>query len=275
MGAVGSIGGSSWAEYSSSLAKMAVSAAAVAAVLKETVSFGMKVPGAFKAGKTLSQLSQALRAGGSSATARAAAVARFSQQMAHNRSLTGHGSFLGPGGWLAGKFPNSAAASRIFAGLGRAAPVVGGLAGGIGVVTGINDMLNPAHTGTFGAIDRVAGGLTVISGAGSIALALGAGAALGPVGVGVVVGAGLVAGAWHLGVAVWENRENIGKFFGNVADGYVAAWNMAGDVAGDVASKAVDVVGDVADKVGDVAGDVADKIGDGAKKVGNWVKGIF
>lgn len=131
---------------------------------------------------------------------------------------------------------------------------VGGL---FAIGGGIHDMINPAHDGWRGVGDRVAGGLSVVAGSGAIALAFGAAAALGPIGVGVIVGAGLVAGAWALGNLVADNWDSITAGVSTaanaVASGASYAWN-AGTTALSAAGNA---------------------IADGAGKVGNFIGGLF
>lgn len=134
---------------------------------------------------------------------------------------------------------------------------LGPIGGVFSVVGGVQDMISPQHDGWRGWGDRIAGGLSVVSGAGTIALALGAGAALGPVGIGVVVGAGLVAGAWTLGNMIYDNREAIGSAVSG-------AWNWAGDR-----------LSDAADGVAAAASSVVGGIAEGAGKVGSWIGGLF
>jgi len=93
---------------------------------------------------------------------------------------------------------------------------------------------------------------------GSIMLMTAGGAALlGPIGAPIVIGAGIVAGAWALGNLVADNWDSISNFARNpgsyIADG---AKEVAG-FAKDVGSK------------------VADGVGNAAKSVGNFVGGIF
>jgi len=145
-------------------------------------------------------------------------------------------------------------ASRLSKGL----RVAGALAAPLNIVGGISDMINPQHDGWRGTGDRVAGGLSVVGGVGSIMLMTAGGAALlGPIGAPIVIGAGIVAGAWALGNLVADNWDSISNFARNpgsyIADG---AKEVAG-FAKDVGSK------------------VADGVGNAAKSVGNFVGGIF
>ncbi|MCT9872038.1 hypothetical protein [Paenarthrobacter aurescens] len=136
--------------------------------------------------------------------------------------------------------------------------IAGAVAAPLNIVGGISDMINPEHEGWRGTGDRVAGGLSVVGGVGSIMLMTAGGAALlGPIGAPIVIGAGLVAGAWALGNLVADNWDSISNFARNpgsyIADG---AKEVAG-FAKDVGSK------------------VADGVSDAAKSVGNFVGGIF
>jgi len=136
--------------------------------------------------------------------------------------------------------------------------IAGALAAPLNIVGGISDMINPEHDGWRGTGDRVAGGLSVVGGVGSIMLMTAGGAALlGPIGAPIVIGAGIVAGAWALGNLVADNWDSISNFARNpgsyIADG---AKEVAG-FAKDVGSK------------------VSDGVSDAAKSVGNFVGGIF
>lgn len=99
----------------------------------------------------------------------------------------------------------------------------------LSIYGGISDMINPEHDGWRGIGDRLAGGLGVVGGVGTIAMAAGL---LGPVGIGIVVGAGVIAGGWALGnmVADSEWGKAAGRWIGNTASD---AWNGAKSVAGD------------------------------------------
>lgn len=142
---------------------------------------------------------------------------------------------------------------------------VAGTAGGVfGVIGGFNQMFNTQYDGVRGGVDRVMGGLSVIGGAGGIAMALGGAAMLGPVGVGIAVGAGVVAGAWALGNLVYDNWDSISG-----AASTAAGW--VGDRAGDVAEG----IGNMADAAGDVVSDVGDAVGDGLSAAGDFVGGLF
>ncbi len=136
--------------------------------------------------------------------------------------------------------------------------VAGALAAPLNIVGGISDMVNPEHDGWRGTGDRVAGGLSVVGGVGSIMLMTAGGAAmLGPIGAPIVVGAGLVAAGWAVGNLIADNWDSISNFARNpgsyIADG---AREVAG-FAKNVGSK------------------VADGAGKAAKSVGKFIGGIF
>ncbi|TQS93638.1 hypothetical protein EU811_03860 [Arthrobacter sp. TS-15] len=136
--------------------------------------------------------------------------------------------------------------------------IAGALAAPLNIVGGISDMINPQHDGWRGTGDRVAGGLSVVGGVGSIMLMTAGGAALlGPIGAPIVIGAGIVAGAWALGNLVADNWDSISNFARN-SGSYIA------DGAKEVAGFAKDV-----------GSKVADGVSDAAKSVGNFVGGIF
>ncbi|MET4542606.1 uncharacterized protein YukE [Arthrobacter bambusae] len=136
--------------------------------------------------------------------------------------------------------------------------VAGALAAPLNIVGGISDMINPQHDGWRGTGDRVAGGLSVVGGVGSIMLMTAGGAALlGPIGAPIVIGAGIVAGAWALGNLVADNWDSISNFARNPGS-YIA-----------------DGAKEVAGFVKDAGSKVADGVSDAAKSVGNFVGGIF
>ena len=136
--------------------------------------------------------------------------------------------------------------------------IAGALAAPLNIVGGISDIVNPQHEGWRGTGDRVAGGLSVVGGVGSIMLMTAGGAAmLGPIGAPIVIGAGIVAGAWALGNLVADNWDSISNFARNPGS-YLA-----------------DGAGEVADFAKDVGSKVADGVGSAAKSVGNFVGGIF
>lgn len=136
--------------------------------------------------------------------------------------------------------------------------IAGGLTGPLSIAGGIHDMISPEHDGWRGGGDRVAGGLSVVGGVGSIMLMTAGGAALlGPVGAPIVVAAGVIAGAWALGNLVVDNWDSITNFAKNpgqyISDGAKEVTNFAKDVG----SKVVNGVGDA------------------AKSTGKFLKGIF
>lgn len=136
--------------------------------------------------------------------------------------------------------------------------VAGALAAPLNIVGGISDMINPEHDGWRGTGDRVAGGLSVVGGVGSIMLMTAGGAALlGPIGAPIVIGAGIVAGAWALGNLVADNWDSISNFARNPGSYIADGAREVGNFAKDVGSK------------------VADGVSNAAKSVGNFVGGIF
>ncbi|MFK0007457.1 hypothetical protein ACIQTZ_10415 [Paenarthrobacter sp. NPDC090520] len=136
--------------------------------------------------------------------------------------------------------------------------VAGALAAPLNIVGGISDMINPEHDGWRGTGDRVAGGLSVVGGVGSIMLMTAGGAAmLGPIGAPIVIGAGIVAGAWALGNLVADNWDSITNFARNPGSYIADGAREVGNFAKDVGSK------------------VADGVSNAAKSVGNFVGGIF
>lgn len=136
--------------------------------------------------------------------------------------------------------------------------IAGALAAPLNIVGGISDMINPEHDGWRGTGDRVAGGLSVVGGVGSIMLMTAGGAAmLGPIGAPIVVGAGLVAAGWALGNLVADNWDSISNFARNPGSYLADGAREVGNFAKDVGSK------------------VADGVGDAAKSVGKFVGGIF
>ncbi|MFE4195827.1 hypothetical protein ACFRJ9_08175 [Paenarthrobacter sp. NPDC056912] len=136
--------------------------------------------------------------------------------------------------------------------------VAGALAAPLNIVGGISDMINPEHDGWRGTGDRVAGGLSVVGGVGSIMLMTAGGAALlGPIGAPIVIGAGIVAGAWALGNLVADNWDSISNFARNPGSYIADGAKEVGNFAKDVGSK------------------VADGVSNAAKSVGNFVGGIF
>ncbi|MGG5172484.1 hypothetical protein ACQR35_09950 [Pseudarthrobacter sp. J1738] len=105
------------------------------------------------------------------------------------------------------------------------------------ILGGIHDMFNPEHSGWRGGGDRIAGGLSVLGGVGSIAIA--AGLLTNPVGIGIVVGAGLIAGGWALGNMIADSAwgKAAGKWIGNTAS---KAWNGATNAVSNAVSNTVD-----------------------------------
>lgn len=127
--------------------------------------------------------------------------------------------------------------------LGGVGKFLGAAGGVLGIVGGISDMIDPPHDGWRGVGDRIAGGLGVIGGAGGIAVALGAGAMLGPVGLGVVAAAGLGAGLWAAGNAIVDNWDSITSFVGDVGGHVTDFVSDAGDAIGGAVGAVGDFVG--------------------------------
>lgn len=138
------------------------------------------------------------------------------------------GQFLGKAGKLIGAFGR-------FAGPALAP---------FGFIGGIHDMFSPSHDGWRGVGDRIAGGLGVVGSVGSVLIAVGAVA--NPVGVAVLVGAGVIAGGWALGNMVADSAwgKAAGKWIGNTMskawDGASAAVSNVADGAKNAVSSAVD-----------------------------------
>ncbi|WP_425863930.1 WXG100 family type VII secretion target [Arthrobacter sp. TWP1-1] len=138
------------------------------------------------------------------------------------------GQFLGKAGKLIGAF-------------GRFA---GPLLAPLGIYSGIRDMIDPGHDGWRGVGDRIAGGLGVIGAAGSILIAVGAVA--NPVGIAVLVGAGVIAGGWALGnmIADSEWGKAAGKWIGDKA---TEGWNHTTAAVGNVVDGAKNAVSGAVD----------------------------
>lgn len=176
---------------------------------------GGKVYGAFKTGRSLVDLARAARTVGD--------AARSAEVFIRGSMIDEAAGFLGKLGTV-GKFG-------------------GGALGVLGIVGGISDMISPPHDGWRGVGDRVAGGLSVVGGAGGLAVALGGAAMLGPVGLGVVAAAGVGAALWTAGNLIYDNREAIADFAGN-----------AGETVKDFAGDVKDAAGGVKDFVGGLFG---------------------
>lgn len=128
-------------------------------------------------------------------------------------------------------------------GLGLLGKTGGRILGPLSIATGIYDMINPSHDGWRGVGDRIAGGLSVVSGVGVTALALGA--TLNPVGLTVVAAAGAGAALWTAGNMIWDNREAIGEFLSD-----------PGQHLSDFADSAKETIGNAIDGVGDFVGGI-------------------
>lgn len=154
-----------------------------------------------------------------------------------------------------------ATAAKIVGTAGRA---LGGVLGGVSVVTGtLQAIYGNGHQGWVDVGDRVSGGLAALGGGASVALAIG-GAALmatpvGPVIVGVAIGATLVSAAWDF--AQWCNDgglKSAGESLKNWSQGM-----MNSDRGGFLGS------------LERGTGSALNGIGSGLTKVGSWLKGLW
>ena len=155
--------------------------------------------------------------------------------LASKKILDSTGTFLKPAFKLSDDFMG---ATKLLAKWGRlAGPALAPFA----IAGGISDMFNPEHEGWRGTGDRIGGGLGVIAGGGSLLMA--AGLLTNPVGIGIVVTAGLVAGGWALGnmIADSEWGQAAGKWIGNTASD---AWNGTKELASTAWNGAKDAVSD-------------------------------
>lgn len=135
--------------------------------------------------------------------------------------------------------------------------IAGGIAGPLSIAGGIHDMISPSHDGWRGTGDRVAGGLSVVGGVGGMMLMTAGGAAmLGPIGAPIVIGAGLVAGAWALGNLVADNWDSISNFAQHPAQYLGDGLKEAGNFAKGAGTKVVDGVGNAAKSVGKFVGGI-------------------
>lgn len=142
--------------------------------------------------------------------------------------------------------------------LSKGLRIAGGLTGPLSIAGGIHDMISPEHEGWRGGGDRVAGGLSVVGGVGSIMLMTAGGAALlGPIGAPIVIAAGVAAGAWALGNLVADNWGSITNFAKNPGKYLVDGAKEVANFAKDAGSKVVNGAGDA------------------AKSAGKFLKGIF
>jgi phage-related protein len=115
--------------------------------------------------------------------------------------------------------------------------VVGKVLAPIGIVTGVNQMINPSHDGWRGVGDRIAGGLSVVAGV----------AAFVPGGQVVAAIAGGAAALWNAGNWVYDNWEGITSTVSDAAE-------ATGEFVSDAAEATGEFVGDVADGVTDFVG---------------------
>lgn len=156
---------------------------------------------------------------------------------------------LGQAGQVIGKTQKLIGAFSRFAG-----PLLAPLAVG----TGIHDMFNPSHEGWRGAGDRIAGGLSVVAGVGSVLIFVGAVA--NPVGVAVLVGAGVVAGAWALGNMVADSQwgKAAGKRIGQAVT----------DIGKTTSAAVANVVGETKNAVGKAVNNAKDFLSNPIKSLG-------
>lgn len=129
---------------------------------------------------------------------------------------------------------------------------LGPIGGVISIGTGIYQMVNPEHQGALGVGDRVAGGLSTVSGVATLLLFTPLAATpVGPVLATVAIGAGLLSAGWNLGMAIHDNWGNITKFGSDVWDGTKAVASAAVEGVKNTVSGTIDAVKDAAGKVGD------------------------
>ncbi|MET4003541.1 uncharacterized protein YukE [Arthrobacter sp. UYCu511] len=115
---------------------------------------------------------------------------------------------------IVGKIGTGLKAFGRFAGVAAAPFAIGG---------GIHDMFWPDHDGGRGVMDRISGGMSVVAGGGSLLMAVGL--LSNPVGIGIVVGAGVIAAGWAVGNLIADTKwgqamgRGIANAAGNVFDG--------------------------------------------------------
>ncbi|ALO65659.1 hypothetical protein AS189_03075 [Arthrobacter alpinus] len=115
---------------------------------------------------------------------------------------------------IVGKIGTGIKAFGRFAGVAAAPFAIGG---------GIHDMFWPDHDGGRGAMERISGGMSVVAGGGSLLMAVGL--LTNPVGIGIVVGAGVIAAGWAVGNLIADTEwgqamgRGIANAAGNVFDG--------------------------------------------------------
>ncbi|AJT42348.1 WXG100 family type VII secretion target [Psychromicrobium lacuslunae] len=148
---------------------------------------------------------------------------------------------------------------------GKFARIAGVVGAPLAIFGGIHDMISPEHEGWRGGGDRVAGGLSVIAGGGSLLMA--AGLLTNPVGIGIVVGAGVVAGAWALGnmIADSEWGKAAGRWIGNTASNIGRG---VANVASDIGHGVANVASDVGKGIKNVASGVANVVKNPIKALG-------
>lgn len=120
--------------------------------------------------------------------------------------------------------------------------------GALGIIGGLNSMINPTHAGEWRELpDRISGGLSVASGAIAIAACF---TPVGPVVVAAGVAMGLASAAWDIGNMIYDNWDSISE------------WGSK-------------VVSDPVGAVGDLVSGAGNAISGAASAVGNFFGGLF
>lgn len=165
---------------------------------------------------------------------------------------------------------NSSGATRAMSVAGR---VAGPIGAGYAIVDGVDHLVNPRYDGARGITDQAVG---AIGAAGGVA-ALGAAAGVLAIGVAgpIVLGAGLVVGAWALGNAIYDNWDSITA----TAD---AAWEATTGVVSSAWNAGVDNYKEAAAKTAQAGAAAVDAVSAGAKNLGEGLasagrvfKGLF
>lgn len=131
--------------------------------------------------------------------------------------------------------------------LRAAGPTMGKVLGPLGVITGGIDLVQGIREGDY--LRAAGGGLGALSG--GLATAAAFGVALGPVGIGIMAGAGLVAA----GIAIYQNWDAISGAIGDAGAAIADGAKKVGGAIADGAEKVVDGVGSVlSDPVGAIGG---------------------
>lgn len=134
--------------------------------------------------------------------------------------------------------------SKIGPGLKAFGRFAGVVAAPFAIGGGIHDMFWPDHDGGRGVMDRIAGGMSVVAGGGSLLMAVGL--LSNPVGIGIVVGAGVIAAGWAITNLVMDTEwgkamgRGIANATGTVIDGAKKAVDSVVDGAKNVVNGAKD-----------------------------------